>query len=49
MADRIIAAAKIQAAEAGGVAQGWLRRNVWGVLAVAAGAAFVAIAALLWG
>ena len=45
MADPIITAAKTEATQlanrATGVAQGWLRRNVWGVLAAAA--------ALHWG
>jgi anti-sigma-K factor RskA len=53
MADPIITAAKAEATQlanrATGVAQGWLRRNVWGVLAVAVVAVLAAAAALHWG
>jgi hypothetical protein len=53
MADPIITAAKTEATQlanqATGVAQGWLRRNVWGVLAVAVVAVLAAVAALHWG
>jgi anti-sigma-K factor RskA len=57
MPDPIVTAAKTEAAQlaaqlaaqAKGVAQGWLRRNVWGVLAVAVAAALVATCALHWG
>ena len=50
MAAPILTAAKTEAeqlaSQAGGAAQGWLRRNVWGVLAVAVAAVLVAALAL---
>jgi hypothetical protein len=53
MADPIVTAAKTAAtqlaSQATGVAQSWLRRNVWGVLAVAVAAVLAAALALRWG
>ena len=53
MSDPIVTAAKTEATqlatEAKGAAQGWLRRNVWGLLALAATALVVAALALRFG
>lgn len=47
--DATRAAAQALAEGARGVAQSWLRRNVWGVVALAGAALALAVLSVVWG